>query len=296
VSSYVSAGYQVVQIAWGGLTGPVDWEYTNISGGNNPASIRAAACRPASFLNWVRNGGIWGGNGGMCAHGNGAGSAAIAYALAWYNGGAATASNGQGYLDKVVLENGPVFSDIEQGCEISSSRTNNQYTRICVSPGQAGCVGWNPGQDPPGMSLEYVQGSEHGVNDWSGNPTPKCANNYNETSGPENTAWLQMSIVDTSSTQQPSFNYLHTAMSAWLCETVQSGAAANNSASQGQLFYQQFTSLSQAGNSLSVNAIVDCPNAEGVDGGTVPGTGQHPASGAIVTDMTFGAAACKARH
>jgi hypothetical protein len=128
VGSYVAAGYQVVQIAWGPSAPGIDWEYTTVSGSSNPPSIRAAACRPASFLNWVRNGGIWAGNGGMCAHGNSAGSAAIAYALAWYDAGAATASNGQGYLDKVVLENGPVFSDIEQGCEISSSGTNNQYT------------------------------------------------------------------------------------------------------------------------------------------------------------------------
>lgn len=293
VGSYVSAGYQVVQIAWGGLSGPVDWEYTNVNGGSNPSSIRAAACRPASFLNWVRNGGIWG-NGGMCAHGNSAGSAAVAYALAWYNGGAATASNGQGYLDKVVLENGPVFSDIEQGCEISSGGTNNQYTLMCVSPGQAGCVGWNPAQDPPGLSLEYVLGSQHGVNEWSGATGPACGNNHTQTT--YNTNWLQMSVVDTTSTQQPSFNYPNTAMSAWTCENTAPGVPQNNSASQGQIFYQQFTSQSQAGNSLSVNAITGCQNAEGVDNGTVAATGHKPASDAILADMTTGSPACKARH
>jgi hypothetical protein len=294
VGSYVAKGYQVVQIAWGPSAPGTDWEFTNVSGGSNPSSIRAAACRPASFLNWVRNGGIWGGNGGMCAHGNSAGSAAVAYSLAWYNAGAATASNGQGYLDKVVLENGPVFSDIEQGCEISSSGTNNQYTLMCVSPGQAGCVGWNPAQDPPGWPLEYVLGAQHGVNEWSGATGPACGNNHTQTT--YNTKWLQMSVVDTTSTQQPSFNYPNTALSAWTCENTAPGVAQNNSAPQGQIFYQQFTSQSQAGNSLSVNAITGCPNTEGVDNGTVAATGQQPASGAILADMTTGAAACKARH
>jgi hypothetical protein len=132
VQAYVQAHYQVVQIAWGATSPGIDWEYTNIGTSNNAPSIRAAACRPASFLNWVRNGasagsvGIWGGYGGMCAQGESAGSGATAFALAWYNAGAATASFGQGYLDKVVMKSGPVFSDIKQGCEVQNG-VNSQY-------------------------------------------------------------------------------------------------------------------------------------------------------------------------
>ena len=82
IEKYVAKGFQVVQIAWGWAL-PVDWEYTNVSVGNYPTSILNAACRPASFLNWVRNGsypnvgkGIWATyGGGMCAHGHSAGSA-----------------------------------------------------------------------------------------------------------------------------------------------------------------------------------------------------------------------------
>lgn len=75
---YFTDGFQVVQIAWG-ATAKRDWEMT---GSSNPASILAAACRPASFLNWVKNSGLVWTTGGMCAHGHSAGSAAIAYALA----------------------------------------------------------------------------------------------------------------------------------------------------------------------------------------------------------------------
>ena len=49
----------------------------------------------------------------MCAQGFSAGSGALGYALAWY--GAATSA--EYHLDKVALLSGPVFSDIEQGCE-----------------------------------------------------------------------------------------------------------------------------------------------------------------------------------
>jgi hypothetical protein len=102
LARYVNDGYQVVQIAWGPHQEGQDWEITNVA---NAPSILVGACRPATFLNWVRNGnsgvgnGIWAGNGGMCAEGHSAGSGAIAYALTWYNAGAASAAtNGQGYL------------------------------------------------------------------------------------------------------------------------------------------------------------------------------------------------------
>jgi hypothetical protein len=46
---YIGAGYQVVQTSWAS-----DWENTNNgSSGPNAFNIRAAACRPASFLNYA---------------------------------------------------------------------------------------------------------------------------------------------------------------------------------------------------------------------------------------------------
>jgi len=46
----------------------------------------------------------------MCALGDSAGSAAVAYSLAYYNAGS--------YFDNVELLSGPVLSDIEQGCQV----------------------------------------------------------------------------------------------------------------------------------------------------------------------------------
>lgn len=299
VQDYVAARYQVVQIAWGATAPGVDWEYTNTSGGDNPPSIRVAACRPASFLNWVRNGGpynnyqgIWGGHGGMCVQGESAGSGAAAFALTWYNAGAATASYGQGYLDKVTMKSGPVFSDIDQGCEVQNG-VNSQYTSICAAgTAQTGCVGWT--SQPP-YHLEYVQGAQNSVNAWSGNTGPACGDNRPNVTTTYNAQWLQMSILSNPpGSQFPVLSYPNTTMSAWLCETAT--VPLNNSMAEGQLFYEQFTNQSQVGGSLTVNAVINCPgNPENVDQGTVAATQQEGIT-AIELDMTQGSQACISRH
>jgi len=225
----------------------------------------------------------------MCAQGHSAGSGALAYALAWYNAGAATATNGRGYLDKAVLTAGPVFSDIERGCEVP----NNQYTFMCESAGQVGCHGW-PAQDPPGAFLEYATGYKTFVNSWSGNNTAyACANNNHATT--YDNSWFQMSILYDQGTQQPSFNYPSTTISAWLCATTAPGVVVNNAGSQGQLYWAKFTNMSQAGGSLSVNGVVGCPTSEGVLGGTVAATG-HPGSVDVLADMKDNTIGCLQRH
>jgi hypothetical protein len=285
ISHYVAAGYQVIQVAWGpGTSGDgIDWEFTNSNNGTG-TNILTAACRPASFLNWVRNGGQYAGplwtNGGMCAQGSSAGGAGIAYALAWYNAAS--------FLDKALFQSGPTLSDIRQGCQVP----NRNYTTICSGTGQAGCIGW-PIQEPPGYSLEYVGHYKSEVNAWSGNPTPSCANNSSQTTF--DASWYAMSIVNfPTSGQQPIFNYPKDGDSAWLCESTAPGIPPNNSAAQGQIFYQQFTSMAQAGNSLSVNAVTLCPTDEGADKGTVASTGDYGYVD-IAADMTDPVKGCKIR-
>src|ERR1700691_1160616 len=183
--NYLAAGYQIVQIAWGKNYPGFDWEYTNVNTEDYAFSIRNAACRPATFLNYVRFGNgnpnvpiIWNATkGGMCGHGNSGGAGAMAYALAWYNAGAGgPATNGSGYLDKVVLENGPVFSDVFQGCEVQNG-VNSQYTAICP-PGttQPGCNSWpGGGTNVFDYHLEYISPDWQSVEKWSGTPAPACA-------------------------------------------------------------------------------------------------------------------------
>ena len=138
----------------------------------------------------------------MCVQASSAGSGAVGYALAWYGAGASAAAGG--YLDKVLLKSGPVFADINRGCEINSSGQNAQYALICQG-GQFGCAGWLH-EDPPGYSLEYISHYKAAVNSWSGNTGPSCANNVTPTD--YSTQWTGMSIVQpVSGNGLPSFNY-----------------------------------------------------------------------------------------
>ena len=80
-------------------------------------------------------------------------------------------------------------------------------------------------------------------------------------------------------------NYPNTATSGWLCEQSQDGNY-NNSMFQGELFYLQFTSQSQAASSLSVNGVT-CPTTEDVElGTTTVGGSNYSGSQAIINDMT----------
>jgi len=123
--SYLGAGYQIVQMSWA-----TDWEEV---GASHQASIGAAACRPATLMQYIyQNVRV---SGAMCAQGQSGGSAAIAYALAWYNAAS--------FVDKVELISGPVFGNVEEGCVVPHAAP----LTVCPS-GQFGCVGaaW---QDTP---------------------------------------------------------------------------------------------------------------------------------------------------
>lgn len=129
VPGYAGAGYTVVQTAW---LSP--WEEADDGSGTYTDNIRYAACRPAGFLKYVYQNVYQNnarGTAGMCAQGASAGSGEIAYALAWYKAGDSTV----GFLDKVELISGPVFSDIESGCQVPNSFAEG----ICEG-GQLGCT------------------------------------------------------------------------------------------------------------------------------------------------------------
>jgi len=253
--TYLQAGYQVVQSAW-----ETDWEDTGITGGKN---VKTAACRPATLLNFFHQT-LYQGDGGMCAQGASAGSAAVAYSLSWYG-----SSN---YLDKVELLSGPVLSDIDEGCMVP----NAPPVTVC-SAGQFGCVG-EPFVDKP----QYVLGAQIGVGRWTGHACQPGS----RTQAATNASWKAMSIVDGIS--GPSFSYPQTAMAGWLCSN-----GVNNSAAEGQLFYQQFTTGAQTAD-YSLTRVDNCAGAEGVDMGTTA-LGQNGFV-AISSNMTDSVGGCIKRH
>jgi hypothetical protein len=191
-NDYEAAGYAVVQIEWG-----MEWEDpTNGSGGN----ILNAACRPATFLNWVNtNPALRPSGTAMCSQGGSAGSAAIAYSLAWYGAGS--------YMTNVELLSGPVLSEIDQGC----TYPNALNMPIC-SAGQYGCTAKTiPWSD----YVIYVPNYNNAINGWSG--LQACGTSLvNPADYPK---WAMMSIVDGSSgSVTPIFNYPNTTMHGWICQ------------------------------------------------------------------------------
>lgn len=229
--SYLSAGYQIVEMSWGSA-----WEDV---GPTHPANIGTAACRPATLMNYVSQNVRT--SGAMCAQGISAGSAAIVYALAWY--GASS------YLDKAELISGPVFGNIEKGCAVPNSPA------IAVCPaGQFGCVGagW---LDKP----EYITGALTLVRQWTGD---NACQGKGRTSMHANDAWVGMSIVNDN--VLTSFNYPKTALAGWLCSN-----AVNNSAAQGQYYYAKFLDSSQTA-AYSVTRVDGCAGPEIVEPGSTP--------------------------
>lgn len=126
------------------------WEDTDLPTKN----IMSAACRPATFLNYIRHGngqqpfpnGLWPTTlGGMCAQGFSAGSAAVAYSLVWYGEGAD--------LDRVELLSGPVMTNIAQGC------VEPDAASVTVCAGSPPICNLGP-VGPWSVLPEYVQGDQ----------------------------------------------------------------------------------------------------------------------------------------
>src|SRR5262249_13398005 len=132
-------------------------------------NVKLAACRPATLLNHIYNRFFTAvkaitPSAGMCAQGFSAGSAAIAYSLAWYGGGD---DLNRVYLDKVELLSGPVLSDIKQGCDVPSAEVcacGNPITGV----GSPWCQLSGPGGTQPPWFAPISYSSEAGlVRNWT---------------------------------------------------------------------------------------------------------------------------------
>ncbi|MGA8763616.1 MAG: hypothetical protein WB562_12190 [Candidatus Sulfotelmatobacter sp.] len=302
---YFSHGYEIVQIQWA-----YNWENTTVpvqdTGGTDttiyPANIQLAACRQATFLNFIfnqNNANLYSG-GGRCAQGSSAGSAAIAYALTYYGA--------QNYLDLAEMKSGPPLSDIKQGCEVP----NSIQITVCGTQNGGPQFGCKLGGTSPWMlSPEYTdQASE--VRIWTNDNS--CAGSQ-PTSDASEQAWLKQSIVN-DGTNNPTFSYPKTAITAWLCQSVfnnnlcvggssQDGGQGgtpedfcpNNSSSQAEIYFAKLTSdpnnLPQA--PYSIYAVQNCNGSEGVSGpnATVAALNNLDGTDAIEQDML---SQCPVKH
>ncbi|HVI07137.1 MAG TPA: hypothetical protein VND65_02465, partial [Candidatus Binatia bacterium] len=96
----------------------------------------------------------------MCAQGSSAGSGAVAYSIVWYGVGST--------LNNVELNAGPVFGDIEIGCQAGPSASS---VNICAnnqtgcSPGTLAEAAQSAWQDNP----QYISNYLTSVQSWTGN-------------------------------------------------------------------------------------------------------------------------------
>jgi hypothetical protein len=192
---YVSEGLSAIQVTWASA-----WE---VAGTIPQANVLAASCRGATILNYLSTPV----KGAFCAQADSAGSALVAYSMAWY--GLAKK------LTAVELLSGPVLSNIEQGCEEPDAPA------VTVRPTDGSSY-----QNTP----QYVGETIESVSNWTGQI---CQPNHEDTPPAVDTQWLAQSIVQTGST----LNFPNTSISGWVCNN-----GLNNSAAQGWLFYDALTS------------------------------------------------------
>jgi hypothetical protein len=259
VSAYTPPAhdFQTVQVVWS-----TAWEDTANGEGT---SLKTAACRPATLLDWFLNQRNVYAGGGKCAQGASAGSAAVAYSLTQYGA--------YRYLNHVALQSGPVMSDLAAGCN-PDSRT------ITVCPGNQCFTG------PEGSwsdSPVYVDGAQQAISDWtSAWGTNACSSRNIQQS--QYSEWSAMSIVDGlgGNLNDSTFFYPNTSISGWLCGKPPGCNASycqNNSAAQGQLYYQNVTS------SKKIYRVDGCLGTEGVGAGTVPALNNQSGIRSIIADM-----------
>jgi hypothetical protein len=261
--------FQVIMFEWG-----QDWEDPAPSTNNTGGSILAAACRPATFLNYIyKNYNIK----AFCAQGASAGAAALAYSMVWYG----QAAN----LVNTEMLAGPVLSEIDVGCNPSSPQaTMCSPTNYC-----------SPKTGTWTVQETYVPDDADDINKWSlGSSTASNGCMSGTSSSGQYTAWQDMSIVDGyASGYTPIFDFYAspntTPIHGWVCNsnTLASGTP-NNSGSEGNFFYN--TVFTAEGGTvyypaLEMTGTNACVGAEGVVQGTDPDTG-GPEATAISTDMS----------
>jgi hypothetical protein len=245
-ANYIS-NFQIIQVEWASA-----WEdpSSDGSGGN----VLNAACRPATFLNYINTSLR---QGAMCAQGGSAGGAAIGYAMAWY--GAAS------YIATAVFTSGPTLSEMDQGCTYPNASTPT----ICGS-GSTYCSSATKSWTD---RIIYVPHYNADVSAWTG--IAACATpQVNSANYP---TWAAMSLVDGSTTGANStFNFQSTTKHSWLCAGYQlqqcnPPSCPNNSASEGKYFYD---AVAKAGDTnVLVSGVTNCVGEEGVAQGNDPDNG-----------------------
>jgi hypothetical protein len=225
----VAAGWQVVKFIWASSW----WNAATTP------NLLMSACLPATLGNYFHTSVYT--SGLFNALGNSAGSSAIGYWLAWYGGAS--------LLHFVELMNGPVFSDISQGCQFPKA-PNVTVIPTYGSPWSA--TVYYQGGDPSSLSTA----------------TGITCLNASGTTGTQNAAWLAQSITASGWIS----SYPNVTIASWVCNSN-----LNNSEGQAWIFFRAMTSP------YRLTAVSGCTGPEDIADGTTP-AGINGAT-AVLNDM-----------
>jgi hypothetical protein len=276
--------YQTIQFAFDS-----QWQLT----GTSTASLKVAACRVATILNFLYTSFYLANTNnsptaGMCAHSQSGGAGGLGFALTYYGVGS--------FLDKAGFVSGPEYGNLVNGC----TTPIHPPTNICPAPNGVYAMGCNTvagsWQDRP----NYQQGSAQNLSVELDDNPPCYDKTYTYTSSSKHTL-AATSVVDNGT--DGTFTYPQTAVSAYLCDD--DSIWKNPSEAQGWAYYSQFTnssvpetcnytgSNSSTPNScLMVNRVYGCTTVEEAATGFMCVGANCPVCTGTPPSCTCGGVAC----
>jgi trimeric autotransporter adhesin len=278
-------GYQTVQFAW-----DTEWQMGSSSG-----SLKIAACRVATFLNYAysqyyQTNSSNSPTAGMCAQGQSGGAGGLAFSLTEYGASA--------FLDKAVFVSGPQYANLVQGCSVP----NNPPVNICPSQNGNYPMGCNSAAGTWTDSPLYTKNAASNMSIELANDPP-CNNPSHTYTAQDEINLAATSVVDGAA--DSNYNYPQTAITAWECDD--DSIWQNSSESQGWLYFSQFSNPSQvapncnysANNTpfpnacFAVHRVYGCPSTELAASGYICNGSTCPVcTGNPPTNCTCGGVAC----
>jgi len=247
--------YQTIQAAWD------DW--WQVTGWTASGSFKVAACREATFLNFMYTNYYQTdtnntATAGMCVHAQSASAGALALSMTFYGVG--------DFIDKAVFVSGPEYSDLVQGCV-----PNSPSSSICVGSNGKTANGCNTYAGSWSESPNYHNGSASNIGNELGNNPPCDDPNHTYTSSDITT------LTDTSSLDglsDASYTYPQTAVTAYECDD--DVYFSNPTSLQGWFWLSQMSSTTQVAGGcnysmsktphpsacLMVNRVYGCTSVE----------------------------------
>lgn len=279
------AGFQTVQFAWDSW-----WQ-----GGSSAGSLKQAACREATFLNYLytnvylanSNNSV---TAGMCAHSQSGGAGGLAFSLTYYGVSS--------FLDKVVFVSGPHYASLVQGCVVP----NSSPVTICPETNGSYPMGCNSANGSWTDDIVYFGNSATELSQQL-QENPPCNDSDHVYTQQDEANLIATSLLDDAT--DASYVYPQTSITAWECDD--DTYWNNPSEGQGSLYLSQLSSPLQVASNcnyasrntaypnacLSINRVYGCTSAElAATGYICNGVTCPVCTGSPATNCTCGGVAC----